>query len=226
MTSTGRLLILLVVVLCCFFLPGQAVRLAPRVFDQELVLLLFAGVTAFLGSLGLFISLRKIFDAQAARSMVIPFLGFLIFFGLTFSLYAMQLKESYTHRDQITDLLSSKALPLSLHKLVAQSTPDERQAVAMGIFRVYGVPVLYEFQKGQFSFYRPSQDDIKEQKEFRLIAQKSTQILASYDFEIFELERLIFIYAAGLLVVFGAGAVWITMLKVRPLSEDLEPPSL
>ncbi|MEO6054514.1 MAG: hypothetical protein ABIP97_10915 [Chthoniobacterales bacterium] len=226
MTSTGRLLILLVVVLTCFFVPGQVGKISPHLFEREIVHTVFATMAAFLGSLGLFLSLRRIINARTTTRAIWPFLGFLLFFGLTFSLYVMQLKESYTHREEASDLLSSKGLPLSLHKLSSQATPAERQAIAMGIFRVYGVSVLYETQKGQFSFYRPVKDDIDEQANFRLIAQKSTQILAAFNYEIAELQHLILIYAASLFVVFGLGAVWVISQKERAMPDDLEPPDL
>ncbi|MEO8207096.1 MAG: hypothetical protein ABI615_13020 [Chthoniobacterales bacterium] len=207
-------------------LPEQAGKIAPRLFEGEMVHTAFAATAALLGSAGLFLSLVRILTSNSRSGAILPFLCFLIFFALVFSFYTLQLKESYIHREQASDLLSSKALPMSLHRLTSEATPEERQAIAMGIFRVYGVSILYEAKKGQYGFYRPMTGDVEEQGKFRLIAQKSTQILAAFNFEIAELQQFILIYAASLFAVFGIGGVWIALQKSPAVQDDLEPPTL
>ncbi|MEO6847897.1 MAG: hypothetical protein ABI443_09980, partial [Chthoniobacterales bacterium] len=208
-----------------FFFPDQAQRMAPRQFGGETFQLVFTAVTAVLASLGLFISLRGTLDSRhAARGIVWPFLGFLLFFGLVFGFFGTRLVHAYAFRGDTSALLSSRALPQLLAKLNATDSPTDRQTIAMSIFQMHGVPVIYEDKKAHYTLYKPSPVDIQEQDKFRVIIKGGTQILTQLNADIHQLQCQIALYSITLFFVFGFGALGASLTNGKSKDTPPAPP--
>lgn len=213
--------------LLCFLLlevSTEAKKINPQLFGTLAFQRPLAVSTALALSLGIFLSLKVIFERTTKPlRAILPFAVFLSIYLLMLAAYLMGMIALPKVRAVVYNEYDARILALLLTKLYNEKHPGKQGGYASLIYRQHGVAVPLPATDGGFVTYQHTPDDAQSWAGHQKTTRQLTETVKQMDWQSEDFQALSIIYLSSLSSVFFLGGFIVAVRKPKIQAPALVP---